>query len=165
MRWERRAKKSLDIKKLRSWHLYGLHWCFFGSLFRSKPLIVQITVRVAMGKMKYFTLSPGFPLLCFCWTSFHRLSTSTVCAPLREHTLRNVHMHAHRHRHVPKPKKKQNTKREETWFFLDKFKCVLLYIMPHPHPRQETGSLEQGVMWHFAEAFFCCARHLIWKLT
>lgn len=145
----------------------------FLSLFRSKTLVVQNNCESSNGQNEIFYIVTRVPLLlCFCWTSFHRLSTSTACAPLRAHTCKCVHARTKTHTHT-EPKKKQNTKRVEEPRFLDAFECVFLYIMlfgAPSHHGTETGSLEQSVMWHFAEAFFfcffCCPRlFLICKLT
>lgn len=125
----------------------------FLSLFRNTPMRVQIAERASRaatkaGEMKYFTLSPGFPLrLKSSATFFHRLCTTTACAPLRVCTHVNVHMHARAHAYTRQTKEEETkcrkgVKKQDLGCLWVCF-TPTLFCFASPPPWQGTGRLEQ----------------------
>lgn len=130
----------------------------FQSLFSNRSVKVQITARrrATTGEMKYFTLSPGFPLrLKSC-----ALPPFTGSAQL-QHVLPwdcthvNARTHAQAQAHTFTQRTKEETKYpkrgEETRFGMSLtvfYSYIILFCPPthtHTHPLwQETGRLEQS---------------------
>ena len=120
------------------------------------------------GEMKYFTLSPGFPLRLKSsalpsFTGSAQLQPALPWERARMEMCTRTHEHMHTHgKKTKKTKKKQNTEKGEKkqdlgclWVcFTPTLFCFAL--PPHPSLRgREQGdwSNNQTVMWHFAEAF------------
>lgn len=120
--------------------------------------------RAATGEIKYFTLSPGFPLhlkTCALHLGSAQLQHVLPWESARTHV--NVHTHGeHRRTHTASQRRNKIPKKGRRNKIWDVFECVLVlhysvlwHLPPTPTsiPWQKTGRREQSVMWHFAEAF------------
>lgn len=138
----------------------------FQSLFRNTSMRVQIAERASTGerqqkrvKWNILHYHQGSPLSeVFCSTFFHRLCTTTACAPLRVCTHVNVHMHAWAHAYTRQTiEETKYWKREKKQDLRCLWVCFTptLFCFASPLHGREQGdwSNNQSVMWHFAKAF------------
>lgn len=137
--------------------------CFFCLYSEAKLWWFKITVRAATGKMKYFTLSPGFPFF-FASAEPPFIGWAQVQRVLPwEHTHVNVYTHAHKHTHNTKEETKHQKSRK-TKIFGCIWVCVSLHhavwcSLPPWHGNREFGAeCDVTLCWSIFFPFFLLSK-------